>query len=71
MKDKLKDVVIPPTHKLWSADVKSMYTNIPKADAIRLTEELLQADQTLKQRTPLKPDDIIRLLKLDLELAYF
>ena len=71
MKEKLKNVQIPATHKLWSADVESMYTNIPKSEAIRLAGNLLEADETLKDRTPLKPDDIIRLLKLDLELAYF
>ena len=68
---KLKDVEIPPTHRLYSFDLTNMYTNIPTSDAINLAGDRLNADASLKERTPIKPEDIVRLLKLDIELAYF
>ena len=69
--DKLRDVVIPSTHRLYSFDLTNMYTNIPTSEAIILAGERLNADTKLKERTPIKPEDVIRLLKLDIELAYF
>ena len=71
LKDKLKDVNIPPTHRLYSFDLVYMFTNIPSREAIDLAGERLHADTKLKDRTPIKPDDVIALLKLDIELAYF
>ena len=47
-----------------------MFTNIPSSEAIALAGERLHADPKLKERTPIKPDDVIKLLKLDIELAY-
>ena len=60
-------MTIPPTHRLYSFDLVNMYTNIPTIEAINLAEERLQADQNLKDQTPL----IVKLLRLDIELAYF
>ena len=48
-----------------------MYTNIPTGEAIQPAGERLKTDASLKERTPIKPEDVIRLLKLDIELAYF
>ena len=71
LKSKLEQVVIPSTHCLISFDLTNMYTNIPSSEAIALAGDRLHADPKLKERTPIRPDDIIRLLKLDIELAYF
>ena len=71
LREKLEDVVIPPTHRIISCDLVNMFTNVSTGDAIKLSGDRLKADATLKERTPIKPDDIIRLLQLDIKLAYF
>ena len=69
--DKLRDKVIPPDFRLVSFDLVSMFTNIPQADAIRIAKDKLAGDPTLHERTPIKVEDIVNLIRQDLELAYF
>ena len=69
--NKLKDKCIPPNFSLCSFDLKDMYTNIPQGKTLQLTKQLLENDNELGKRTPIKPEDIVSLIKLDLELAYF
>ena len=64
-------MTIPPTHALYSYDLVNMFTNIPQDDAIRLAGIHLKDDTTLKERTPIRPDDLIKLLEHDVKLAYF
>ena len=59
MVEKLKDVVIPATHRLYSFDLVNMFTNIPQGEAINLAGMRLNADATLQERTPIKPEDLI------------
>ena len=71
LKDKLKDKIIPPDFVLVSFDLVSMFTNIPQADAINIVEEKLTHDATLHERTPIKANHVVDLIRKDLELAYF
>ena len=48
-----------------------MYTNIPQAPTMERLEECLKNDADLNKRTPMKIKDILALVKLDLDLAYF
>ena len=49
--EKLKNVVIPPTHRIFSFNLVNMFTNIPTSDVIRLAGERLEADEKLKDRS--------------------
>ena len=71
LRKKLEDKVIPDNYTLVSFDLVSMYTNIPQADAINIAEERLINDPTLRQRTAIKAEHIVDLIRMDLQLAYF
>ena len=66
---KLKDVVIPPNYSLCSFDLKEMFTNIDQKRTVELVQELLECDRDLAKRTPIQIDDIMTMVKLDLDLA--
>ena len=68
---KLKGKVIPPNYSICSFDLVNMYTNIPQGPTLELVKEKLRADKDLAKRTPIRIDDIIAMIKLDLDLAYF
>ena len=48
-----------------------MFTNIDQEKTMELVKELLASERELQKRTPIKIDDILALLQLDLSLAYF
>ena len=68
---KLEDKVIPPGFTLVSFDLSEMYTNTPQAPTLELLREKLEGDRNLHKRTPIRIDDILAMVKLDLDLAYF
>ena len=48
-----------------------MFTNIPQEETMELVKEKLEGDRDLHKRTAIRIDDILALVKLDLDLAYF
>ncbi|KER26235.1 hypothetical protein T265_06511 [Opisthorchis viverrini] len=56
---------------LVSFDVISMYTNIPRADAMEVTKRLFLADTTLGERTQLSVDEIVEGIRVCLKLDKF
>ena len=68
---KLKDIVIPPDYSICSFDLEDMYTNIPQEPTLDLVKEKLKNDRDLSKRTPIRINDILALVKSDLDLAYF
>ena len=46
-----------------SFDVKSLFTNVPVTKALDIIHQKLEQDQTLDERTPLSPSQLIVLLK--------
>ena len=46
-----------------SFDVESLFTNVPVNNVIRLTHNLLLSDESLEDRTPIPPTEIIKLLE--------
>ena len=56
---------------LISFDVKSLYTKTPVDLALRITEERLNSDASLPQRTKLNTTDIMRALNLCVNNTYF
>jgi hypothetical protein len=71
LKSKLKDMIIPPTHKMVSFDVTNMYTKIPRDEAIETIHNYLRDDPTLKERTKIPVDTITKLLQMTPSMAYF
>ena len=69
--NKLKSVVIPAGYSLVSFDLADMYTNIPQGRTLELVREKLESDRDLTKRTPIRIDDILAMVKHDLDLAYF
>ena len=72
-KDFVKDVReirIVPDEELRSYDVSALFTSVPVDKAFEVITEKLEEDQTLRDRTPLAPDDIIWPLRMCLSCIY-
>ena len=48
-----------------SFDVKSLFTNVPVTKDLDIIHQKLEQDQTLDERTPLSPSQLIVLLKIN------
>ena len=51
--------------------VKPLYTNVPIDDALAIIKELLENDETLPDRTPLSPKNVLDLLEFLLHTTFF
>ena len=67
----VREIRIEPDKELQSYDVSALFTSVPVDMALEGIRERLEEDQILSDRTPIAPDDIIRLLSLCLKCAYF
>ena len=47
-----------------------MYTNIPQGPTLEILRQKLEEDRALGKRTPIRIDDIMAMIRLDLVLAY-
>ena len=56
-----------PDEELQSYDMSALFTSVPVDNALEVIREKLEEDQNMSDRTPLAPDDIIRLLNLCLK----
>ena len=54
-----------------SFDVEALYTNAPIDDALAIIKELLENDETLPDRTPLSPKNLLDLLEFLLRTTFF
>ena len=54
-----------------SFDVKSLFTNVPIKECLKIVEEKLASDNTLEERTAMTPQTIISLLNLCMSSNYF
>ena len=54
-----------------SFDVEALYTNVPIDDALAIIKELLENDETLPDRTPLSPKNILDLLEFLPRTTFF
>ena len=68
---KVASVSIDPDKVMVSFDVSSLYTNVPKAEAIEVVRELLESDSTLGERTNLSVGQIIEGVETCLSLREF
>ena len=68
---KIQGLEVPPGQAILSYDVSALFTSIPVPDAMKVIEEKIKSDDTLSNRTPLSPNQILELLKFCLETTYF
>ncbi|KAJ0057450.1 hypothetical protein NL108_006138 [Boleophthalmus pectinirostris] len=67
----LKNITIAPDEILISHDVISLFTKTPVDVTLRIVQEKLKKDRTLKKRTNLTVDDITQLLRFVAKSTYF
>ena len=67
----VREMEVGPDEELRSYDVSALFTSVPVDRALIYIKERLENDETLKDRTPLTPDDIINLLGVCLRCTYF
>ena len=54
-----------------SSDVEALYTKVPIEDALVIIKELLENDETLSDRTPLSPKNVLDLLGFLVRTTFF
>jgi hypothetical protein len=65
------EMKIGPDEELRLYDVSALFTSVPVDKALEVVRDKLEEDLTLSDRTPLAPDDIVKLLGLCLKCMYF
>ena len=60
--EQVKHITMAPGECLSSYDVSSVFTSVPGDTALNIIKDLLEKDDTLKERTVLAVSDIILLL---------
>ena len=69
-KDMIMEEIIDKNEIMVSFDVKSLFTNVPIDDAIRIARNKLQADESLVEHSALSPDEVVKLLEICLNLFH-
>ena len=54
-----------------SFDFEALYTNVPTEDALVIIKELLENDETLSDRMPLSPKNVLDLLEFLVRTTFF
>ena len=54
-----------------SFDVEALYTNVPIEDALVIIKECLENDETLSDRTPLSPKNVLDFLEFLIHTTFF
>ena len=67
----VREIRIEPDEELCSNDMSALFTSVPVGKALEVIREKLEEDESLRDRTPLASDDIMRLLSLCLNCTNF
>ncbi|CAM9419590.1 unnamed protein product, partial [Heterosigma akashiwo] len=70
LKKMLKGVRLSGNSRLVSFDVKALYPSIPMKKAFEVVRQKLEEDETLPERTPWSPAQIVELLEICLETHF-
>ena len=68
---KMRGVELRDDEVLVSYDVKSLFTNVPVNESIAICEKRLREDESLKDRTEMSVETIIKLLSFCLTSTTF
>ena len=60
--EQAKHITLAPGECLSSYDVSALFTSVPVDPALNIIKDLLEKDNTLKERTVMEVSDIILLL---------
>ena len=71
LKQKLKDFIIPTSHKLVSYDVKALFTSIPQSFAIQCVREFLQKHNSIFEKTKLDISEICQIVQMCFDATLF
>ena len=69
--DRIHEIRIEPQDQMISIDVTNIFTQVPVDEALRVVEERLSADDSLKERTSIPTPQLIELIELCLRSTYF
>ena len=69
--EQVKQIKLEPGECLSSYDVSALFTSVPIDPALNIIKDLLEKDNTLKERTFMEVRDIILLLEFCLKNTYF
>ena len=69
--EQVKQIKLEPGECLSSYDVSALFTSVPIDPALNIIKDLLDKDNTLKERTVMEVGDIILLLEFCLKNTYF
>ena len=67
----VKDLKLEDDDVMISFDVKSLFTNVPITESLHVISKMLEADDTLDERTILTSDRIVEMLEKCLRSTYF
>ena len=69
--DRIHVIGIELQDQMISFDVTNLFTQVPVDEALRVVEERLSADDSLKERTSIPTPQLIELIELCLRSTYF
>ena len=69
--EQVKQIKLEPGECLSFYDVSALFTSVPIDPALNIIKDLLDKDNTLKERTVMEDGDIILLLEFCLKNTYF
>ena len=69
--EQVKQIKLEPGDCLSSYDVSALFTSVPIDPALSIIKDLLDKENTLKERTVMEVSDIILLLEFCLKNTYF
>ena len=67
----IQEIKLDPEEELQSYEVSKLFMSVPMNKVLEVITVKLEEDNTLRERTPLEPDDIIWRLGLCLNCTYF
>ena len=69
--DRIHEIEMGPQDRMISFDVTNLFTQVPVDEALRVVEERLSADDSLKERTSIPTPQLIELIELCVRSTYF
>ena len=68
---RIQDIHMTPQDQLVSFDIKNLFTEVPVEAALKVVEEKLTKDQTLRERANIPVPQLVELTNLCLRSTYF